>query len=254
MSDSLIKKVELFERLAVLGDRGSFLKSLAQREVGDAAIATAVKAADDAIVQWIQTSAEKQPNLPSGELRGLPTDLANAAAVIKNYVSAKSFTAADLAKLQKAATRLSAFKTFNNMGENALNAWASNVFPATSHLLDLVQKQSESLAQFSRDYPVPSQERSDEEIAASFPHNNKLTGTALSVFFQKVYKAVRSGQQPSAADLATWQANSQAFKGRAKKLGNDIAKYEDNPYQNANELAKWKAEKNAIDLVVSKLG
>ena len=155
---SLVKKIELFERFALYGDRGSFLKSLAQdtrlHESNDAAILAAAKALDEGIGGWIAQAGQFDAGggLPEG-VKGLPASYANAAATIKDFVLRPSFIDIDVLNNLKATTqKLMAIDTHKDISASGKQSWMSLVYPHAKQLMSEIEKQIQYLTMFKEHY------------------------------------------------------------------------------------------------------
>lgn len=180
MSDhkDLLKKIELFEKVAMYGNRGSFLKSIAEdiapdhdfgslRPSNDEAIIEAAKATHEGIGDWIASAGESQKDIPQG-IKGLPASLAGASDAIRAFVNRPPviIDINTLKSLYGTARKLAAIDTIKDMSPQGKQAWSSLVFPHATSLVNLTQKQIQYLAWYSKNYSPK------EEVATNSPNVN----------------------------------------------------------------------------------
>lgn len=171
--NKLVKQTELFERLAVFGDRASFLKSLAQAPTDfNGQIRAALTALDTAVSSWISSHGEAQKGLPNSSVtKGIPSSLWSASATIKSLMKATQYDADQLAQAQQAARQLGAVATFTDMSQQGKQAWAQIVNPSVTALLGAIKSQNNYFASI----PAP-----DAEAPASQPASNTAPTAAVS--------------------------------------------------------------------------
>lgn len=153
-ADSLLNKAAVFERLALYSDRKSFLEALAQVPSGDGGVKAAVDALNAAIGNWINTSAEKQRDIP-GEMRGLPPGVRGPSANMTQAAKYPSFDINVLRQVYSAAAELAAVnKNLRNESDDVRGSWIRSVMPAAMKVMDAAKGQIDALEQFKKDFPV----------------------------------------------------------------------------------------------------
>jgi hypothetical protein len=159
--DALLKQAELFERLALYGDRKAYLRALAQtppEESRDvyAALGNAANQLNSAVQQFISGPAEVQTDLP-GRTKGLPTAMRASANVVRQ-VSEAGVTAQSALSLYNAAKQLANLQNLGSVSEDAKNVWLNSVTAAATNVMDVYRKQWLPLA--SQQAAPPAEEES----------------------------------------------------------------------------------------------
>lgn len=182
---SLLKKVEVFEKLALYGDRRSFLKSIAQMD--PSAINTnensnqviqAINDLNNSIQSWIKNSAERQSDLPGGMIAGLPQGMRTPAEVMRKATISDSNVSSDMfnidtySKIYLAARNLAAVANLGDMGDNAKKAWMTNVFPKASNVISLVGKEIQKIKQYQSENSFPETPNEPSQVADNTAPNN----------------------------------------------------------------------------------
>jgi hypothetical protein len=210
MSDhkDLLKKIELFEKVAMYGDRGSFLKSLAQgiasdhefgslRPSNDEAIIEAAKATHEGIGDWIASAGESQKDIPQG-IKGLPASLAGASDAIRAFVNRPpvSLDIDTLKSLYGTARKLAAIDTIKDMSPQGKQAWSSLVLPHATNLVDLIQKQVQYLAWYKKNYSPKEESATNTTNAPNTPATptkgtlgDPATVETLQIFLNNAFRS-----------------------------------------------------------------
>jgi hypothetical protein len=241
---SLVKKVELFEKLSLYGDRSSFLKAIGQdasdslQPVNDM-LAGTVNSLAGAIQNWIANYAEKQPDVAGGAIAGLPPQMRNPVQVIRAAAANKTFDIDTLPSIGTAARDLAAVNNLGNMGSNAKNAWMKLVFPVASRLIDLVPKQMQYLrSHISKYNPQPEGGTTtlpEVAIEGTLPKKQSQAEMARNLAKSVVTKANRLTEGPTRKtqlqdldrSISTLKSLDTLFKNRpAKDLQEHFARME----------------------------
>lgn len=139
--NSLFDKVEAFEKIAVFGNRSSFLEALSQEFSSvEAQLAPAVTNLYNAVQSWIKSNAEVQSDVP-GRSPGLPAGMRNPFQILISIFRNKTYDLDTLPVLKNAVKNLMTVSNLGNAGANAVSSWNRIVFPQASHVADLADKQ-----------------------------------------------------------------------------------------------------------------
>ena len=142
--DALLKQAELFERLALYGDRKAYLRALAQTPPEEshnvyATLENAANQLNSAVQQFISGSAEVQTDLP-GKIKGLPAAMRASANVVRQ-ISQAGVTAQSALSLYNAAKQLANLQNLGSVSEDAKNVWLNSVTAAATNVMDVYHKQ-----------------------------------------------------------------------------------------------------------------
>jgi len=151
--DALFSKVDVYEKLSIYGDRLDFLQSLSQdyQSVSDKDLTANINSVKNAVQNWINNDAEKQEDLPGGQIRGLPPGLRSPYQVIR---SINTFDADTLPQVYQALLQLSTVNNLGNMGGDAKSAWLQSVFPVLGTAMKVVKQQIDYIKAWSNKFPV----------------------------------------------------------------------------------------------------
>lgn len=169
--NTLVNKLEAFEKLAKFGNRSEFLQSLAQENVnvGDK-LKDAVKLLYSSIQNYIKTSADRQGDVPGRPEAGLPAGVRNAVQVLVSTMRNDSYDVDSLPALKNAVKDLMNTANLGNIGQSAASAWAKLVFPQASYVADLVDSQMRFLnAWVAKNQPLMDSENPAEQSVATVP-------------------------------------------------------------------------------------
>lgn len=142
--DALLKQVELFEKIALYGDRKVFLRALAQTPPEQshdvyAALGNVANQLNSAVQQFISGPAEVQTDLP-GRIKGLPPAMRGPAGVVRQ-ISEAGVTAQSALPLYNAAKQLGNLRNLDNASIDVKNAWLNSITAAASNVMDVYHKQ-----------------------------------------------------------------------------------------------------------------
>jgi hypothetical protein len=143
--NTLLSKLEAFEKIAKFGDRASFLQSLAQQNVDvSAKLKAAASALYSSILNWVNTSGERQNDVP-GKPAGLPAAMRTPVQALLSTIKSGSYDLDSLPVLDNAVKQLMNVSNLGNTGKAAADAWVKAVFPQASYVKDLVDSQTNFL-------------------------------------------------------------------------------------------------------------
>ncbi len=154
-ADVLLKRAAFFEKMALYSDRKVFLQSLAQGVPGAGdAVKAAMTELSQAISNWINTSAEKQEDIPGG-MRGLPPGVRGPAASITQALKYPTLDANLLRQVYSVAAELAAVnKNMRNESDDVRSSWIRDVMPAAMRVMDAAKAQITSLEEWQRNFPA----------------------------------------------------------------------------------------------------
>jgi hypothetical protein len=139
--NTLLSKLEAFEKIAKFGDRASFLQSLAQENVDvSAKLKDAANSLYKSILNWVNTSGEKQSDVP-GKPAGLPAAMRSPVQVLLSTIKNNSYDLDTLPALNGAVKQIMNVSNLGNMGQAASDAWYKSVFPQANYVADLIGAQ-----------------------------------------------------------------------------------------------------------------
>lgn len=156
---SLVKQIEAFEKLAKFGNRSNFLESLAQ----DNQLVPAVKALYNSIINWVNTSGERQSDLPGKPEAGLPAGMRQPVQNLIALMKSNSYDLDNLPSLNQTVKNLLNVSNLGNLGAAAQSAWMKSVFPQASYVQDLASAQLTNLKNY-RSENFPAMEDSPNQV------------------------------------------------------------------------------------------
>lgn len=162
--NSLVKKSEVYEKLAKFGNRSDFLQSLSQEYVS---VEDQLKAATtqlySTIQNWIKNSADRQTDVPGRPERGLPAGLRQPVNTLLSIVQNGVYDIDTLPKLKAAVANILNVRNLGNLSQNASTAWANSVFPQANNVADLINTQINFLKAWQKkNAPLMSEEKPPE--------------------------------------------------------------------------------------------
>jgi hypothetical protein len=198
--NQLFDKVEFYEKLSVFGNRSEFLHSIAKdyESVSNEDLVATMNSVKNSIQNWINTSAEAQPDVPSGLIKGLPPGLRGPYQVVR---ATNTFDAETLPKLYQALLQLSTVNNLGNMGGNAKSAWLNSVFPVLGTAMQTIKKQIDYVGAWANKFPI------DKESPTEVASYQKETPSAPAVQPKAEQKSLND-QAKSLANLLTNKVNS----------------------------------------------
>ena len=165
---NLFDKIEVFEKLAVYGNRQDFLQSLARDydAVDNAELTATINAVRTAVQNYINTSADKQEDITGGQIRGLPPGLRDAFQVVR---ATNEFNLDTLPKLYQALLNLSTVRNLGNASDTARSAWLQTVFPVLGTAMEKVKKQIDYYRAYATKFQMNNPEGETQQ--AGYQHN-----------------------------------------------------------------------------------
>lgn len=147
---SLFNKMVAFQKLAEVGLKDDFLKSLAQEvtSVGDKLNPAVNKLYSD-IRYWVKNNGVKDPSIPGTDLV-LPVSLRSPVQVLVSAIRNNTYDIDELNQLKLALKQLMIANNLTGVSSDGSDKWIQEIFPQASYVADLVNSQINFINSYRR--------------------------------------------------------------------------------------------------------
>jgi len=190
---SLVKKIEVFDKLASFEDKLEFLQSLGQELGVEDKLKAAVSTLYTNIQNWIKNSAERQSDVPGTPEHGLPIAMREPVQMLVSVLKSNNYDLDTLPNLKSAVLGLMNVANLGNLNQESRSAWTNSVFHQAGNVADLVEKQIKFLNEWrTKNLPPeetpPNQNSSQETTKQTQPKLNQLSKSVSQNLSNKVQK------------------------------------------------------------------